>query len=53
MVNEPVNASSPAGDIAAHRTSFLVLPMLDTFPETCWPAKVVGVRSPEKAEPSP
>jgi hypothetical protein len=60
MVNEPVNASSPAGDIAARRTSFLVLPMtcvvaatLDTFPETCWPAKVVGVSSPEKGEPSP
>jgi hypothetical protein len=60
MVNEPVNASSPAGDIAARRDAFLALSMtlvvtvmLDTFPESCWVANVAGVSSSEKSELSP
>ena len=60
MVNEPVNASSPAGDIAARRDAFLVLSMtlvvavmLDTFPETRWVADVAGVSSSEMSELSP
>ena len=59
MVNEPVNASSPAGD-AARRGTFLALPMtlfvavmLDTFPETRWLANVVGVSSPQANSESP
>ena len=60
MVNEPVNASSPAGDIAARRGSFLALPVtlvvadtFGTFAETCFLANVAGVSSPEKCEPTP
>jgi len=59
MGNEPVN-DSPSGDFAARRGALLALPMtlfvavmLDTFPETRWLAKVVGVSSPEKVESSP
>ena len=60
MVNVPVNASSPAGDIAARRGAFLALPitlvvavMLVTFAETCLLANVVDASSPEKSEPTP
>jgi hypothetical protein len=33
--------------------TLFVAVMLDTFPETRWLAKVVGVSSSEKSEPSP
>jgi hypothetical protein len=59
MANEPVNISSPAGNIAACQGAFLALPktfvvavVLGAYPEACWPAKVPGVRFPPKGEPS-
>jgi hypothetical protein len=60
MVNEPVNASSPAGDIAARRDAIpalsmtlVVADMLDTFPEARWVAIVAGASSSENSELSP
>jgi AI-2 transport protein TqsA len=42
----------PAAFLALPMTLFVAV-MLDTFPETRWLAKVLGVSSSEKSEPSP
>jgi AI-2 transport protein TqsA len=42
----------PGAFLALPMTLFVAV-MLDTFPETRWPAKVVVASSSEKSEPSP